>query len=105
LPWHNGSSSVIPRSQRAVLFLGATATAELLRAHAAIHTGIEQASEGVWELYQPGRWVPHCTLAMRLGANELKTAIAHLHPHTAITVRVAQVNIVETETGKATPVA
>lgn len=46
---------VFPGEQTALL-LGATVTTELLRAHAAVHTGIGRDSEGIWELYQPGRW-------------------------------------------------
>jgi hypothetical protein len=42
---------------------------------------------------------------MRSGASELTTAIARLHPYSAITARIAQVNMVEIETGQITPVA
>jgi 2'-5' RNA ligase len=91
--------------EQAVLFLGATATAGLLSAHAAIHATIEQASDGMWELYRPGQWVPHCTLAMRLNASELRTAITRLHPCSAIHARIAHINLVEVETGQITPLA
>jgi 2'-5' RNA ligase len=85
---------------RTALVLGATATSALLEAHAAIHAEIEGSCEGTWALYRPDSWVPHCTLAMGLDAKDLATAIAHLHPHTAVTVRIAQIGIVDNESGE-----
>jgi 2'-5' RNA ligase len=99
-----GSELILPMlgvfpGKQAVVLLGATVTAELLSAHAAIHCGIEQGSEDIWELYRPGSWVPHCSLAMGVEANDLMTVIASLHPHSPITVRVTQIGMVDNETG------
>lgn len=93
------------RLEQAVLFLGVSVHAQLLAAHAAVHAAIERESDELWELYRPGLWVPHCTLAMSLNADGLSRAFAQLHPYSAITGHVSSVNLVEVETGKATRLA
>ncbi|GAB1642280.1 2'-5' RNA ligase family protein [Krasilnikovia sp. MM14-A1259] len=49
-----------------VLWLGVTPTAELLAAHRAVHERLAAAGIEVWDHYRPGRWVPHCTVSLRV---------------------------------------
>ncbi|SCL32466.1 2'-5' RNA ligase superfamily protein [Micromonospora nigra] len=49
-----------------VLWLGPTPTAELLEHHRLVHARLAEAGISLVEHYQPGRWVPHCTLSMRV---------------------------------------
>ncbi|SCG78498.1 2'-5' RNA ligase family protein [Micromonospora humi] len=49
-----------------VLWLGPAPTAELLAHHAVVHERLAGAGIDVVEHYRPGRWVPHCTLSMRV---------------------------------------
>ena len=49
-----------------VLWLGVTPTAELLTHHREIHDRLAAAGVEVWDLYRPGRWVPHCTVSLRV---------------------------------------
>ncbi|MFG1677113.1 2'-5' RNA ligase family protein [Micromonospora sp. NPDC049282] len=56
-----------------VLWLGPAPTAALLAHHAAVHERLVGAGIDVVEHYRPGRWVPHCTLSMRV-PNPLMTA-------------------------------
>ncbi|WP_345627394.1 2'-5' RNA ligase family protein [Rugosimonospora acidiphila] len=49
-----------------VLWLGATVTEELLAHHRAVHERLTAAGVEVWDHYRPGRWVPHCTVSMRV---------------------------------------
>lgn len=49
-----------------VLWLGVVPTAALLSHHALIHDRLAAAGVEVWDLYRPGRWVPHCTISMRV---------------------------------------
>ncbi|MFF5173215.1 2'-5' RNA ligase family protein [Micromonospora sp. NPDC000089] len=56
-----------------VLWLGATPTAELLAHHALVHERLARAGVELTGHYRPGRWVPHCTLSMRV-PNALLTA-------------------------------
>jgi 2'-5' RNA ligase len=57
-----------------VLFLAPTPTSELLDFHARIHQLLNRQTQGPWDLYQPGRWVPHCTLALDLDQDTLEKA-------------------------------
>lgn len=58
-----------------ILFLAPTPGQALLAFHARIHTNIAVEAQGSWPLYQPGRWVPHCTLAMNLTQDSLSRAL------------------------------
>ncbi|MEV4489586.1 2'-5' RNA ligase family protein [Micromonospora coxensis] len=49
-----------------VLWLGVTPTADLLAHHARVHDRLARAGIALSEQYLPGRWVPHCTLSMRV---------------------------------------
>lgn len=58
-----------------VLWLGVTPTAELLAHHRLIHDRLEAAGVEVWEIYRPGRWVPHCTVSMRVPNPSMASAV------------------------------
>ncbi|PTA46221.1 2'-5' RNA ligase family protein [Micromonospora sp. RP3T] len=49
-----------------VLWLGPAPTSELLAHHAVVYERLARAGVDVVEHYRPGRWVPHCTLSMRV---------------------------------------
>jgi hypothetical protein len=49
-----------------VLWIGVTPTEDLLAHHRAVHDRLAAAEVDVWEHYRPGRWVPHCTVSMRV---------------------------------------
>jgi hypothetical protein len=51
------------------------ALAELLAHHRLILDRLTAAGVPVWDLYQPGRWVPHCTISMRVPNPSMATAI------------------------------
>ncbi|MEU7904941.1 2'-5' RNA ligase family protein [Actinoplanes sp. NPDC049118] len=58
-----------------VLWLGVTPTAELLEVHRAVHERLTAAGIDVWDHYRPGRWVPHCTVSLRVPNPLLATAL------------------------------
>jgi hypothetical protein len=58
-----------------VLWLGVVPTVGLLTHHRMVHDRLAAAGVEVWDLYQPGRWVPHCTIAMRVPNPLTATAI------------------------------
>jgi 2'-5' RNA ligase len=58
-----------------VLWLGVTPTEELLSRHRAVHDRLAGRGVEVWEQYQPGRWVPHCTISMRVPNPMMATAV------------------------------
>jgi 2'-5' RNA ligase len=58
-----------------VLWLGVTPTAELLDHHRRVHERLDEAGVEVWNLYRPGRWVPHCTVSMRVPNPHMAAAV------------------------------
>jgi 2'-5' RNA ligase len=49
-----------------VVFLAPVVTPALLAVHARFHADFAPPQTSSWEYYRPGRWVPHCTVAMDL---------------------------------------
>jgi hypothetical protein len=45
---------------------GVTPTASLLDRHRAVHDRLAAGGVAVWDHYLPGRWVPHCTVSLRV---------------------------------------
>jgi hypothetical protein len=49
-----------------VLWLGITVTEDLLTHHREVHDRLSAGGVEVWDHYHPGRWVPHCTVSLRV---------------------------------------
>jgi hypothetical protein len=58
-----------------VLWLGVVPSVELLTHHKLVHDRLDEAGVEVWDVYQPGRWVPHCTISMRVPNSLMAGAI------------------------------
>jgi hypothetical protein len=58
-----------------VLWFGVTPTEELLALHRTVHDRLATAGVEVWDLYRPGRWVPHCTISLRVPNPQMAPAI------------------------------
>ena len=58
-----------------VLWLGPVPTAGLLDHHAAVHARLARAGIAVDPYYHPGRWVPHCTVSIRVPRPMLAEAV------------------------------
>ncbi|MEU8254480.1 2'-5' RNA ligase family protein [Micromonospora inaquosa] len=58
-----------------VLWLGPTPTPELLAHHRLVHDRLTAAGIPLAEHYQPARWVPHCTLSMRVPNTLMAAAV------------------------------
>ncbi|MEU4336302.1 2'-5' RNA ligase family protein [Micromonospora lupini] len=58
-----------------VLWLGPAPTPELLAHHRLVHDRLAAAGITLVEHYRPGRWVPHCTLSMRVPNALMATAV------------------------------
>jgi|GEM_PF-1564024 len=60
-----------------VLFLGATPAAELIDLHQRIHEISDAGPDTLWlDLYGPGSWVPHCTLAIGVPDDKVSDVLA-----------------------------
>ena len=84
------------------LFLGVQVTAELLAFHAEVHAALAGQPVEHWRYYQPGNWVPHCTLAEGLGQAEAAQAFGLLLGYTPVTATVSATGIKDTGTGSIT---
>jgi 2'-5' RNA ligase len=58
-----------------VLWLGVVPTVDLLTHHKLVHDRLSADGVEVWDLYRPGRWVPHCTISMRVSNPSMAAAI------------------------------
>ena len=58
-----------------VVYLGATATAQLLNVHTAFHEIFKKHAKEQREYYTVGQWVPHSTLAFGLSENQIAEAV------------------------------
>jgi 2'-5' RNA ligase len=58
-----------------VVYLGATATAQLLNVHTAFHEIFKEHAKEQREYYTVGQWVPHATLAFGLSEDQIAAAV------------------------------
>jgi 2'-5' RNA ligase len=84
------------------LFLGVPVTTELLAFHAGVHAALDGQPVEHWPYYQPGNWVPHCTLAEGLDKAAAAKAFGLLQGYEPITATVGQAGIKDTATGAIT---
>lgn len=82
-----------------VAFLGVTPTRSLIDVHTDLHVRVATLASGtVWSLYQPGVWVPHCTLAMRVPDAAVSHLLSLAHAvNLPIEAAVVEVGLVEIE--------
>jgi 2'-5' RNA ligase len=85
-----------------VLFLGVLVTTELLAFHAEVHAALAGQRLQQWPYYQPGNWVPHCTLAEGMNQAEGATAFGLLHGYEPIAATVTATGIKDTASGSIT---
>jgi len=77
-----------------VIFLAPVVTAELLDLHARFHALFSRYVTRPWEHYEPGRWVPHCTLAMKFAPARTAEALAACTMALPIRARLEQISLV-----------
>jgi 2'-5' RNA ligase len=93
-----------------VAFLGVTPTRSLVDLHEGLHRRLSTLQEGtIWDLYRPGGWVPHCTLAMDLDDSEMSRLLSLVRivdlPIRADVVEVGLVEIPSGQVREAFPIA
>ncbi|GAA3834676.1 hypothetical protein GCM10022242_39650 [Nocardioides panacisoli] len=86
-------------SPSTVAFLGVTPTARLLDLHRGVHAALDGLVSGSRQLYEPGTFVPHCTLAM--GFDDPATVVEAIDAdRIPIHAAVHEVHLVDTSTGR-----
>ena len=88
-----------------VLFLGVVVTPELLALHRELHQCVAPDAVELWPYYEPGLWVPHCTLALGLDDEQCGTAVRALRTFQPVEARVVAVGLTDTTTGAVVPLA
>jgi len=63
-------------TENPVIFLGPTPTRRLISIHRQVHKLLVENGTQPWELYQPGNWVPHCSLAVDFPPENTEPAAA-----------------------------
>ena len=69
-----GSVGMFP-TQEGVVFLAAIVTKQLLHLHERMYAEVALSGHYTEQSYLPGKWVPHCTLAIRLTGKEIHKVI------------------------------
>ncbi|MBZ0135606.1 MAG: 2'-5' RNA ligase family protein [Planctomycetes bacterium] len=99
LPVILSSLGMFPAAET-VLFLAPVVDPELLEVHRALHARLSEFTESPWKLYRPGRWVPHCTLALKLPREGVQKALDLLMENTfPITGELIDIGVSEFEAG------
>lgn len=75
MPLHFGSLGIFPLDP-AVIFAAPVVTDELLAGHAWFHQRFAEISGRSSVSYEPGNWVPHCTLAEQIPQSLLPEMVA-----------------------------
>ena len=68
------SLGLFPCSER-IAYLAPKVTPELLALHGRFFDRFSSVASGIWQLYAPATWVPHCTLAIGLLPQQLVPAV------------------------------
>lgn len=88
-------------TQEPVIYLAPTVTKELLDIHEKFHIFFEKYNNQTWDYYLPGKWVPHCTLAMNLNDKMVnKTIDICRNSQLPINVKINWIGILEFKPNK-----
>ncbi|MBE5104941.1 2'-5' RNA ligase family protein [Bacillus thuringiensis] len=67
------------------IFLAPTITDELLRLHHSYHNYFKTFHDNPMSYYVPGKWVPHCTIANGLNANQFVSVMEYIYEKVNVT--------------------
>ena len=75
IPLQFSAVGIFPTAE-GVVFLAPVVTPRLLDVHAAFHARMAALGLPSLSYYRPGNWVPHCTVAINLPADQIPAAVA-----------------------------
>ncbi|MGV8025536.1 MAG: 2'-5' RNA ligase family protein [Anaerolineaceae bacterium] len=85
-------------SENPVVFIGPTTSRELLEIHSQLYEVLKADANHPWELYEPGQWVPHCSLAVEFPIIKLQEAVQTCLKLTLpLSIPVASLGVVQFE--------
>lgn len=82
------------------LLLGAVVDTELLAVHSAVHDVLAGRVGDPSAYYFPGAWIPHCTLAQGITADQLAAGFRALQPPEPVRASVTRIGVTDTRTGE-----
>ncbi len=81
-----------------VVFTAPTVTQDLLKYHREIHALLKKDAVDAWQLYEPGVWVPHCSLAVDFEPDMFAKAIQICRSlDLPLTIQVESIGVVQFE--------
>ncbi len=82
--------------QEGVVYLAPVVTEQLLSVHERFHEAFAQHKDSVVAHYQPGNWIPHCTVAIDLVPAEIQKAVGYSREaFTPISGRFQEIGLIE----------
>ena len=82
--------------QEGVVYLAPVVTEQLLSVHERFHEAFAQHKDSVVAHYQPGNWIPHCTVAIDLVPAEIQKAVGYCREaFTPISGRFQEIGLIE----------
>ncbi len=91
--------------RRSRCWLAPAVTAELVARQESVVTALRGAGLDLHRHYEPGRWVPHLTLAPRLHLTDLPTVAAAVYDVLPVTATMGAAAVVDTSDGSRHPLA
>ena len=86
------------QSGNPVVFTAPTVTEKLLQYHREIHALLKKDAREAWHLYEPGMWVPHCSLAVEFDPEKMPQAVQICRKlDLPLTVPVESIGVVQFE--------
>jgi 2'-5' RNA ligase len=95
-----GSIGIFP-TDPGVVYLAPVYKDELALIHNAFYNSFNDVSDEFVQLYLPGSWVPHCTVANRLSKDEILNAVSYLmNSFTPLNAEVVEIGLIECDSIK-----
>lgn len=87
-----------------VLWLGPVVRSDLLDLHSKVHDRLETAGVTVADVYQPGTWIPHCTISQQVPWTALSRAVGLCLDALPITATLRSAAVVDHTRGLYRPI-
>ena len=90
-----GAVGTFPTAE-GVVYLAPVVTQEFLSLHKRLHARLSDLGIASAEYYRPGKWIPHCTAAIDLDAEEVSSAVdLCLRSNVFVTARLTEIGLIE----------